>query len=59
MMKNEPEATMTFNLEVRGFADGGFFPQPNTCEGEDRSPAMQLSEHTMSEARYLGRNERK
>lgn len=43
MMKNEPEATMTFKLEVQGFADLGFIPKPNTCEGEDRSPAMHWS----------------
>lgn len=43
MMENEREATMAFKLEVQGFDDGGCIPKPNTCEGEDRSPAMHWS----------------
>jgi len=34
---------MAFALKVHGFGDGAFIPKPNTCEGEDRSPAMEWS----------------
>lgn len=34
---------MAFALKAHGFEDGAVIPRPNTCDGADRSPALEWS----------------
>jgi Raf kinase inhibitor-like YbhB/YbcL family protein len=41
--KSNRKVTMSFTVTVKGFENGGTIPKPNTCDGEDSSPAVDWS----------------